>query len=246
MKTYVIYFSPTGGTKMVANYITKELGADDIDVTVRCLDMSIEKDDLVFFCVPVYAGRVPIPVYERMAHIKGNDTPAVIIACYGNRAVDDTLIEMSELIKRKGFRTVGGGEVITPHAFNPEVGKFRPDEDDRALISDFLKKLKAKPELTEVQMPGDPKYGDKKRTKLPIYPIPAKECIGCGICFNNCPMKAISDVRMKVKAKSCISCMRCIDMCSTSSRHLDPVTNFIIESLVAPMGIVRKTPKFYL
>ena len=246
MKTYVFYFSPTGGTKMVANYITKELGADDIDITVRCLDMSLAEDDLAFFCVPVYGGRVPIPVYERMAHIKGNNTPAVMVACYGNRAVEDTLIEMSDLAKKNGFKTVGGAEMITPHAFNPEVGKFRPDEDDRAKLKAFLDKLLAKQTLTEVQMPGDPAYGDKKRTKLPLFPRPAKECIGCGICFNNCPMKAISEVGMKVKKKSCISCMRCIDMCSTSSRHLPPVMQFISETVVMPMGILKKSPKFYL
>ena len=95
-------------------------------------------------------------------------------------------------------------------------------------------------------MPGDPAYGDKKRTKLPLFPRPAKECIGCGICFNNCPMKAISEVGMKVKKKSCISCMRCIDMCSTSSRHLPPVMQFISEAVVMPMGIIKKSPKFYL
>lgn len=247
MKKYVFYFSPSGGTKMAAGYIAKELEADDIDVTVRCLEMQLQEDDLAVFCVPVYAGRVPIPVYERMIHIKGNNTPAVIVACYGSRAVGDTFVEMKDILKKKGFRTVGAAEVITPHAFNPEVGKFRPDEDDRKLIFDFFRKLLAKPELNEIELPGDPDYANKKRVKLPMYPRPAKECIGCGICFNNCPVHAISEVKMKVKKKACISCLRCIDMCSTSSRHLPKPAQILSEvSVVAMAGILKKKPKFYM
>ena len=101
--------------------------------------------------------------------------------------------------------------------------------------------------MKDVEMPGNPSYKDKKPAKLPLYPKPAKECIGCGICFNNCPMHAISEVKMKVKKQSCISCMRCIDMCSTTSRHLPKVDQVIGEvSVVAMAGIRKKKPKFYL
>lgn len=247
MKKYVFYFSPSGGTKIAAGFIAKELGADDIDITVRILDMTLQEDDIAIFMVPVYAGRVPIPVYERMIHIRGNNTPAILMACYGSRAVEDTLIEMSDLVKKKGFRVIGGAEIITPHAFNPEVGKFRPDEKDRKLIFDFLNKVLAQREFKEVQMPGDPEYSSKKRVKLPMYPKPAKECIGCGICFNNCPVHAISEVGMKVNKKACISCLRCIDMCSTSSRHLSKPAQIIGEvAVVAMAGPLKKKPKFYM
>ena len=248
MKKHVFYFSPTGGTKMTAVYIAKELEGAEIDITERCQEMEISEEDLAVFCFPVYCGRVPIPVYERMAHIKGNNTPAVVVACYGSRDVGDAMIEMGDKLKQKGFKVVGGAEVITPHAFNPEVGKFRPDEDDRELIFDFLHKLLAKPVMNEVQMPGDPEYMNKKRVKLPMYPKPdRKECIGCGMCFKYCPMHAISEVKMKTNKKKCISCLRCIDMCSTTSRHLPKVDQVIGEvSVVAMAGIRKKKPKFYM
>ena len=247
MKKYVFYFSPTGGTSFTAVELAKTLEADEIDITVRCLEMNMGEDDLAIFCFPVYAGRIPVAVHERLSHIKCSNTPAILVACYGNRAVDNALLEMSDLVKRKGFRVVGGAEMITPHAFNPEVGKFRPDENERQQLADFVNKIAAQPVMKEVQMPGDPAYKDKKPAKLPLYPKPAKECIGCGICFNNCPMHAISDVKMKVKKQACISCMRCIDMCSTSSRHLPKHQEIMAKSLAFAMGGLKKNkPKFYM
>lgn len=247
MKKYVFYFSPTGGTRFAAAELAKTLEADEIDITVRCLEMNMTEDDLAIFFVPVYAGRIPIPVHERMCHIKCNNTPAILVACYGNRAVDNALMEMSDLVKRKGFRVVGGAEIVTPHAFNPEIGQFRPDQEERQQLADFVNKIIAQPVMKDVEMPGDPSYKDKKPMKLPLYPKPAKECIGCGICFNNCPMHAISEVKMKVKKKSCISCMRCIDMCSTSSRHLPKHQEIMAKGMAFAMaGLKKNKPKFYM
>lgn len=247
MKKYVFYFSPTGGTRFAAVELAKAMGADEIDITVRCLDMSLQEEDVAIFFFPVYAGRIPVPMRERLSHIKASGTSAILVACYGNRAVEDALLEMSDRVKAKGFRTIGGAEIVTPHAFNPEVGKFRPDEGERRQLLDFVNRVLAKPVKNEVQMPGDPAYKDKKPAKLPLYPKAAKECIGCGICFNNCPMKAISEVKMKVNKKACISCMRCIDMCSTSSRHLPKSQELLSKGLAFAMaGLKKNKPKFYM
>ena len=59
MKTTVIYFSPAGGTKTVANLVMDAFdGAQPIDMTVSVLPSFFNSDEMVFFLVPVYGGRI--------------------------------------------------------------------------------------------------------------------------------------------------------------------------------------------
>ena len=98
MKYAIFYFSPCGGTKSVADIISKELGdAPMQELTTPSMNTAIDHDTLTFFCFPVYGGRIPKPMYDRMKIISGDKTPCVPVAVFGNRAVDDALLEMSEL-----------------------------------------------------------------------------------------------------------------------------------------------------
>ena len=109
MRKVIFYFSPCGGTKTVADIISKACG--DVlmqEITTPSMDVSLDENTLAFFCFPVYGGRIPKPMYDRMEQINGNRTPCVLVAVYGNRAVDDALLEMQELSDKHGFITVGG------------------------------------------------------------------------------------------------------------------------------------------
>ena len=114
MKPIVLYFSATGGTEHIAKLIASELKAETADITVFDFDMSFDSDMLVFVCFPVYGGRIPAPMYRRMKDIRGDNTPVVPVAVYGNRAVEDALQEMADLCKKNGFRVVGGAEMVAP------------------------------------------------------------------------------------------------------------------------------------
>ena len=96
MNSNVVYFSPTGGTKAVAELIINDLGSQVFDMTVSVLPSFFNEDDIVFFLVPVYGGRIPKPVYERMKLMHGSNTPAVVITVYGNHTVGDALLEMKK------------------------------------------------------------------------------------------------------------------------------------------------------
>ena len=112
MRKVIFYFSPCGGTKTVADIINKACG--DVlmqEITTPSMDVSLDENTLAFFCFPVYGGRIPKPMYDRMEQIKGNKTPCVHVAVYGNRAVDDALLEMQDLSDKHGFITVGGCEI---------------------------------------------------------------------------------------------------------------------------------------
>ena len=66
MKYAIFYFSPCGGTKTVADIISRELGdAPMQELTTPSMNTAIDRDTLTFFCIPVYGGRIPKPMYDR-------------------------------------------------------------------------------------------------------------------------------------------------------------------------------------
>lgn len=245
MKTTVLYFSPTGGVEHVAQFVAGEVKADALDITVFDYDLTYGEGEKVFFCFPVYGGRIPAPLYKRLSGIRGEGANAVLVAVYGNRAVDDALIELSDLVRRKGFRVVGGAEMIAPHSLNKRIAADRPDESDKAKMRDFLAKLMAKDTFGVVAMPGSHDY--KKYDGLPFHPISGKECSGCGTCAQECPTGAIdSGDPMKPDAKKCISCMRCVSVCPFEVRHLPKAMQLTAAASLRAMCAGRKEPKFYI
>lgn len=245
MKPLVIYFSPTGGTENVAKLIAAELGAESVDVTVFDYGMSFGPDDLVFFCFPVYGGRIPSPMYSRMRNVSGQGSSAVPVAVFGNRAVDDALIEMSDLCKKQGFKTVAACEMIAPHSLDRHYGAGRPDARDIAQLRQFLKKLAGMTSFAEISVPGSHDY--KKYDGVPFRPSSGKDCTGCGTCAAECPTGAIdpSDPMNPDKSK-CISCMRCVSVCPSKVRKLPAPMRLAASVALRKLCSGRKEPKFYL
>ena len=101
MKVLQMIFSPTGGTEQVADIITEKwrMPVNKIDLSNAEIDYSalnLEKDDIAVIAVPSYGGRVPALATERISKIHGNQMRCIIVCVYGNRAYEDTLIELNE------------------------------------------------------------------------------------------------------------------------------------------------------
>lgn len=143
---HLYFFSPTGGTQHVAGLFAENLNAADActDITVRAEAKTFSADDCLLVFFPVYGGRVPGPCLERVRALRGTDTPAVLVAVFGNRAVDDALLEMRDTLAPLGFRVIAAAEVIAPHSVNTDIAAGRPDASDRAKIAEFCTQLKSR------------------------------------------------------------------------------------------------------
>ena len=110
MKYYQIVFSPTGGTERVAKAITQNWPqVDTIDLSApdtKYADICLESDALAVIAMPSFIGIAPQLALNRLAMIKGNGVKCVIVAVYGNRAYEDTLVQMEDYAQNAGFQVI--------------------------------------------------------------------------------------------------------------------------------------------
>ena len=245
---HLYFFSPTGGTQRVAGLFAENLNAADActDITVHAEAKTFSADDCLLVFFPVYGGRVPGPCLARMRALRGTDTPAVLVAVFGNRAVDDALLEMRDTLTPLGFRVIAAAEVIAPHSVNTDIAAGRPDAADRAKIEGFCTQLAARIAAdapAEIAVPGNPNY--HAYNGLPLKPTGGLRCIRCGLCADNCPAGAIPKAApQKVDKHKCISCLRCIQICPQSARGVP--LRLAAAATVKKYCTGRKEPKFYL
>ena len=222
MALYSIFFSPTGGTKKCTDLLLAGLGsATCIDITVHAAAAAFSPEDVCVVAVPSYAGRVPAIASERLRQLQGNGAKAIAVVAFGNRAIDDTLLELKNELEAVGFVTVAGVEAVTEHSVVRIFGAGRPDADDAAELLSYAEKIKEKLATgkTALDVPGNFPY--KPYGSNPMKPTGGDTCDSCSQCAKECPVGAIDPSAPKgVDTAVCISCMRCIRICPIGARGL--------------------------
>ena len=124
----LITFSPTGNSRRVAEAIAGAIRApvEYVDLTppnARTRDFGEFHDELAIIASPVYVGRVPYEVAFRLRRLMAYGTPAVLVVTYGNRAYEDALLELSDIVSEVGFKPIAACAFVGEHSFsNPECG----------------------------------------------------------------------------------------------------------------------------
>lgn len=219
MKVTTLYFSATYTTKRVveavATAISNEIVAHDITNNTATDKIAIPADELLVVGVPVYAGRVPAMAVERLRRFRGCNTPAVLVAVYGNRHYDDAVLELHDIMTACGFRTVAAGAFIARHSIFSKVATTRPDADDIAQIKEFAANAAG---YGAIDIPGNHPY--KVPGGIPIWPTASRKCTACGACARLCPTGAIDVASPRsVDKEKCIKCGRCIVVCPAKARR---------------------------
>ena len=78
-------------------------------------------------------GRIPEIVYPRLAQLDGQGVPTVAVVLYGNRAYEDALLELADLLRQRGCQLVAAGAFIGEHSYSTAehpTAANRPDESD--------------------------------------------------------------------------------------------------------------------
>jgi flavodoxin len=133
------YFSPTGTTRSIVRAVARGINqntAEQFDITkpdMRKVQLRTSKNDLLVVALPVYIGRVPALLSEWLHGIKADKTPVVCIVVYGNRAFDDSLLELKDIIINRGCIPIACAAYIGEHSYSSSempIAKARPDASD--------------------------------------------------------------------------------------------------------------------
>ena len=233
-KWIIAHFSPTGGTKKVADAIAAGFHTPlvEMDLTKADATVSMGENDALMAVLPVYAGRVPQVSLERLAALKGNGQKAVAVVVYGTREFEDALLETKDALEDYGFRVVAAAAFIAEHSIVRSIAAGRPDVEDEALCRQFAADVMAKADdAAPVQVPGNNPYKEVKPSAF--HPAADEACVKCGACAQQCPVSAIPmDDPSQTNNDVCINCMRCVEACPVSSRALpDGFLNMITQML---------------
>lgn len=245
-KIWKIFFSATGTTKKIVESIADGLSSIlDIEEVQHNFTLpsgrqsfpQIGSNDLVIFGVPTYAGRIPNLLLKYLDTIAGNNAWAVPIVTFGNRAFDNSLVELRNILENHGFKTIAGAAFACEHSFSHSLAAGRPDDDDIAFAKVFANRIHEK--ITEpgfeisqhcpIQVDGDETGAyyqpqTDEGVKIDIRKVKPKtnaNCTKCGTCAKICPMGAISFEDFSRVEGICIKCCACVKKCPIQAKYFD-------------------------
>ena len=248
MNIIEIIFSPTGGTEKIAHIISGQWSEHpiQIDLSNSKTDFSgytIAKEDRVLIAMPSFGGRAPAVAIERLKKIAGNGAKCTLVCVYGNRAYEDTLVEMEDAAKECGFQVVAAVAAVAQHSIISQYAANRPDASDEKQLAEFAQQIADKTE-SAASVPGSRPY--KNAGGAGLVPKPSKGCVKCGVCVKNCPVQAIDPVKFTADSKKCIACMRCVKQCPHNARKVNGAMVSIAAMAIKKACSVRKENELFL
>lgn len=256
------YFSPTGTTGAVVQAIGRGIALvpQFIDITTpeaRTSSLRAGERDLLVLGVPVYMGRVPDLLSDWMHRLDLRGTPTVCVVVYGNRAYENALLELKDLVSERGGIPIAGAAFIGEHSFSSEelpASVGRPNADDLSQAEAFGRRVNARVRSAsalelgqDLRIPGSFPYGGLTKLWDVDFIHVGEACTQCGICADHCPTGAIDRASSaSVDPVKCITCCACIKRCPTGARSKKPGPVMDASRRIHDLYAAPKVPDTFL
>ncbi len=232
-KVFIVYFSPAGSTRHVADVIEKRfmvLGVEvfsfdlaqcnnDAAITISLQMKTSEGKNCLFIGSPVYVSHAVPLVMKCIAGLKEIDGAfAVPFVTWGGACSGISLYEMGKELLNKKFTLLGAAKILAVHSLmwqlEKPLGKGHPDADDDQMIEKLVNHIYKK--LNEDR---------PKEIKLSDLAYQSKE--------NHAEMEKISLQTAKVHmpertvdTELCNQCQVCSEVCPADAVTFSPYPEF--------------------
>ena len=226
MKKAILFYSETGNTKLVCEYIQKKDSNFEL-IDIKKNKITALKDyDILGFASNIYNLDVPPYFIDYLSDLdQVKSKPAFIVFTYSimaGKAIKNT----EKVLTEKGFVVFDYFDLHMPESFPPYrkkgiINENAPDEKEMTVFNDFLKRINNTTNFNSKKVNigfwntiiSSPKQKKIKKDfgNLQLY---EKLCYACKTCFDLCVYKAISfDSKPEFNMHDCNSCYSCLNNC---------------------------------
>lgn len=217
---HVIYFSPTGGCRAIAEAIAS-VREELIDITLpeaRAEKIEFDADEKYVFVFPVYNRNIPDVCADYIKRSDGRNARAVVICVYGGVTKGRSLENAAGLLAARNFRPEFGAYVPAPHFYSSVkynlIGESRSEG-----VSAFVNGENAVTKTLYYARPARKSAQKLMKSLTGKCAFDSSRCTSCGACSKICPVGAI-DASLKTSDKDCILCGACADKCPSGARKI--------------------------
>lgn len=226
--TMILYFSATGNSRYVAERIADAVNEKAISIEGLKPVIDLEENEMLGIVTPTYCYTIPVIVKRFLSRMKVNCTSdhyVFFVGTFGT-STGGAAAMANAIMKRKGFPIDAMFDIRMPDTWTPIFDLSNPEkvaERNRkadveiteviGMISDRVKGKHMDLSFPrQAAMVGEKYYDSARRTD---HLSVSDACIGCGLCAERCPAKAIQlDGKKPVWVKKkCIMCLRCLHYC---------------------------------
>lgn len=210
MKINILYFSGTGNTKYVADYLGEKLKNENHIVKVDSIDENpiLDKDvDLLIIGGPNYASNVPEKLLKWVnKNVPKNNSNAIVYCTSAGKVNAYGAESLAKKLTQKGYNIIGKDAYVMPRNFY--FGKYSQNTNDE--ISQMLNETNEKLDMLINRIKhNEYKFENIENNNVfkidvfaKLFNLIAKTigksfsvddtCIKCGKCINNCPKNSIN------------------------------------------------------
>ncbi len=219
----VLYCSPTGNTKYLANHLAKKLGISVYDIKNKTID----QETILMFSIH---GFNPTRTVKRFVKQLKNDSQKVhliSVGCAESWINEAATLPLKKILVRKGY-SIGVDELLAmPLTLVMEF----PEETAKNTIKTSIIKIESIASsilnngVTVRHVPLKSRIiraiGTMEDPAARLFGVELyadKKCTSCGICWNRCPENNIKEKNGRPKfGWNCMLCLRCVYECPEES-----------------------------